>query len=90
MMAPAVSSSGKDLKSPLSEAETEITKLRDHLEANSTDVGANFTDEARKMHDGDLPERAIHGTAKLHEAKKLIDDGVPVAPLPFLPKRKTN
>ena len=49
-----------------------------------------FADEARKMHDGDAPERAIYGEAKLDDAKKLIEDGVPVAPLPFMPKRKTN
>lgn len=90
MMAPSVASGRADLKSTQSEAEAEIAKLRDHLDTNSDDVGASFADEARKMHDGDTPERAIHGTAKLEEAKKLIEDGVPVAPLPFIPKRKTN
>ena len=42
------------------------------------------------MHLGELPERAIHGEAKLAEAKALIDEGVPVLPLPFIPKAKTN
>ena len=42
------------------------------------------------IHDGDAPERSIYGEAKPAEAKALIEDGVPVAPLPFMPKRKTN
>ena len=42
------------------------------------------------MHLGDAPERAIHGEARLDEAKALIEDGVPVLPLPFGPTRKTN
>ena len=42
------------------------------------------------MHDGSAPERAIHGEARLDEARKLIEDGVPVLPLPFMPNRKTN
>jgi len=92
LMTPSVSAKGKatDLSAPMSDAETAMTKLRKDVEANSDDVGTNFASEARKMHDGDAPERAIYGTAKLDDAKKLIDDGIPVLPLPFMPKRKTN
>ena len=43
-----------------------------------------------KIYLGDAPERAIYGEAKPEDAKALIDDGVPVAPLPFIPNRKTN
>jgi hypothetical protein len=50
----------------------------------------NFAAEARRIHAGDAPERAIHGEARAEEAKKLIEEGVPVAPLPFLPARKVN
>jgi len=32
----------------------------------------------------------IRGEAKLQDAKALIEDGVPVTPLPFMPKGKTN
>lgn len=91
-MAPSVPTKGNntDLREPMSDAETAMAKVRDHIEANSDDVGLSFAQEARKMHDGDMPERAIHGTAKLEDAKKLVEDGVPVMPLPFLPKRKAN
>ena len=36
------------------------------------------------MHEGETPRRQIHGEAKLGEAKKLLEDGIPVIPLPFL------
>jgi hypothetical protein len=42
------------------------------------------------MHLGDVPERAIWGEANGPEAKSLIEDGVPVMPLPFIPTRKAN
>jgi hypothetical protein len=39
---------------------------------------------------GDAPERAIYGEAKPDEARAMIEEGLPVAPLPFLPARKVN
>jgi hypothetical protein len=78
------------LSEPQSELETAIAALRRQIEENSDYVGMNFAAEARRMHDGDAPTRAIHGEAKPEEARKLIEDGVPVAPLPFLPGRKVN
>jgi len=67
-----------------------LQALRAHVEANSDDVGRDFVRQARAMHLGDTPERAIRGEAKLAEARALLDDGVPILPLPFIPKRKTN
>ena len=49
----------------------------------STWVGASFAKEARAMHDGVREEAPIHGKATLAEARALIEDGVPVAPLPL-------
>lgn len=80
----------RPLQAPASEAEAELSKLRKHVEDNSDYVGLSFASEARKMHDGDIPHRAIYGEARTDEAKKLLEDGVPVAPLPFIPNRKTN
>jgi hypothetical protein len=42
------------------------------------------------MHDGEQPTRSIYGEARPEEAKALIEDGIRVAPLPFMPKRQTN
>jgi hypothetical protein len=78
------------LQAPESEAERAIAALRREIEANSEYVGLNFATEARRMHDGDTPERAIYGEARPDEARKLIEDGVPVAPLPFLSRRRAN
>lgn len=65
-----------------------IAKLRKKVEDNADYVGARFATEARAMHDGDVPERAIYGQANAEEAKALVEDGVPVLPLPFTPKQK--
>lgn len=46
-------------------------------------VGKGFADEARAMHLGDIEHRSIHGQTTPEEAKSLLDEGVPVAPLPF-------
>ncbi|WP_170595587.1 DUF1178 family protein [Ruegeria arenilitoris] len=72
------------------EIERVLNALRAKVEANSDYVGHEFAREARKIHLGEAPERAIYGEAKPEEAKALIEDGVPVAPLPFIPSRKTN
>ena len=73
-----------------SEKARALAQLRRQIEENSDDVGLNFVREARDMHEGLTPARAIHGEAKPEDARKLIEDGVPVAPLPFVPARKTN
>ena len=95
LMAPAVRSARKDdaprpLSAPATEQEIALAALRRKVEENSEYVGMNFAAEARRIHDGDAPERAIFGEAKPDEARRLIEDGVPVAPLPFMPVRKTN
>lgn len=46
-------------------------------------VGTAFADKARAMHLGEAPHAPIHGQASSEEAKALIDEGVPVAPLPL-------
>lgn len=79
-----------NLSQPASDVEAALTSLRAELEANSEYVGDGFADEARKMHSGEAPERAIHGETQISEARKLLGEGVPILPLPFMPKRRTN
>jgi len=50
--------------------------------AKGEDVGDAFADEARKMHEGQTPERLIHGQASMQEVVELLEEGVPVMPLP--------
>ncbi|MEP4037793.1 DUF1178 family protein [Pseudophaeobacter sp.] len=72
------------------EMQKALGELRRKVETNSDYVGKDFASEARAMHLGDAPERAIYGEAKPEEAKALIDEGIPVLPLPFGRGRKTN
>ena len=99
LMAPAVRPARKaeasgpsrpDLSAPASDLEEKIAALRRQIEENSDYVGMNFAAEARAIHAGDAPERAIHGEARPDEARAMIEEGLPVAPLPFLPTRKVN
>ena len=78
------------LSTPQSEAETALAAMRKQVEENSDYVGKSFAKEARNMHLGDSPERSIYGTASAEQAKALIEDGVPVVPLPFIPKESAN
>lgn len=75
---------------PDSAQQKAIAALKRKIEAESDYVGADFAHEARAIHDGAAPERPIYGEARVGEAMALIEDGVPVAPLPFRPTRKIN
>ncbi len=102
LMAPAVAPARKaeaaqaatagkpGLTAPASELEEALAEIRRRVEADSEYVGMNFVAEARAMHEGEAPERSIYGEARPEEARKLLEEGVPVAPLPFLPSRKAN
>ncbi|PWE49378.1 DUF1178 domain-containing protein [Thioclava sp. NG1] len=98
LMAPPVAQTRKTqegaperpLSQPHSEAEQALAAMRREIEKNSDYVGMNFATEARAMHEGTARKRAIHGEAKLDDARKMLEDGLPVLPLPFLSTRKTN
>lgn len=78
------------LRAPSSPAEQKLAEMRRKLEKNSEYVGSDFVREARQMHEGNAPERSIHGEARIDDARKLVEDGVPIMPLPFRPARKLN
>ena len=94
LMAPAVQVAQRPAEAPVAtppapeDVERAIAALRKQVEENSDYVGLNFAAEARRIHAGDAPERSIYGETRPDEARKLIEDGVPVAPLPFVPRRK--
>jgi len=46
-------------------------------------VGEQFAETARAMHSGEIEPAQVHGQATLAEARSLVEDGVPVAPLPL-------
>ncbi len=51
--------------------------------ANTEDVGERFAQEARRMHHGEVQERAIRGQATPDEAVQLLEEGIAVMPLPL-------
>ena len=63
-----------------------LRELHARLKATAEDVGSAFPDEARRIHDGEEPARAIYGTATDHEVRSLIEDGIGILPIPALPE----
>ena len=75
------------LSQPASPAEAALAKLREHLAKNSDYVGTEFADEARRIHVGESDKRSIWGEASPEDAKALHDEGIPVAPIPWMSRR---
>ncbi len=48
----------------------------------SDNVGTQFAQEARRMHEGDIEPRAIRGQATVQEYQELADDGIIAMPIP--------
>lgn len=85
IMAPAVAGTKRreDVQPPMRQLMMEaMGKVRRHVEENFDHVGDTFAKEARAIHEGKAEQRGIYGQATLAEVKSLVDDGVPVAPLP--------
>jgi hypothetical protein len=61
------------------------SRVRRHVEDNFDYVGDTFAREARAIHEGRSEERGIYGEATPEETRALVEDGVPVAPLPQVP-----
>jgi len=72
---------------PDSPAARAMAALRAHVEATADYVGPRFATEARRIHAEGGAARSVWGEATPAEARALAEDGVPVAPLPWLPKR---
>lgn len=67
-----------------------LGRLRAFVEANTEDVGRRFVQEARAIHDGAAPQRAIRGQATGAEARALAEDGIEAVALPFPDTKRTN
>jgi hypothetical protein len=78
VMAPAVAGKAREQ----AQARAALRVLRKQVLANAEHVGGAFPEEARKIHYGDADERAIYGEASGAEVEALLEEGVPVAPLP--------
>lgn len=85
-MAPRVPRKGS--QDPLAK----LAAIQSELLKESRWVGNEFTDTARAMHCGEIEPAQVHGNATLEQAKSLVDDGIPVAPLPLpvIPPSQVN
>lgn len=95
IMAPAVAGTKKTVQDepsgpPQAMMMEALSRLRRHVEENFDDVGDAFAKEARAIHEGRAEERGIYGQASPKEVRELVEDGIPVAPLPPEPPKKTD
>lgn len=93
VMAPAVpaKSNQKAEKASLANDDpmARLLMLQRAFEANSDYVGDRFAEEARAIHrNGET--RSVHGEASVEEVKALHDEGVPLLPLPFRPRARSD
>jgi hypothetical protein len=65
-------------------------RIRRHVEETFDDVGDAFASEARAIHEGRAEDRGIYGQATSAEVRELVEDGVPIAPLPPEPIKKSE
>ena len=60
-----------------------LAAMQAELLKESRWVGDQFAETARAMHSGEIEPEQVHGNATLEQARSLVDDGVPIAPLPL-------
>lgn len=66
----------------LARLQGEMLRQMRRMVRTADDVGAGFTEEARRMHRGEVEERAIRGTASAAECQELVEEGIVVMPIP--------
>jgi hypothetical protein len=54
-----------------------------HVMANTDDVGERFAEEARRIHYGEVEERAIRGRTTREDAQALQEEGIEVISMPL-------
>jgi hypothetical protein len=87
LMAPHVAKSHGDARRTPSPAEMRkaLQELRRQVESNCDYVGDRFAEEARRIHYGETDPRGIYGEASPDDAKRLKDEGVEFATVPWVP-----
>jgi len=62
-----------------------LRHMRTEVEKNCDYVGADFAEEARKIHHGEAEARGIFGEATEDEAEALREEGIEIARIPWVP-----
>ncbi|MBS0469029.1 MAG: DUF1178 family protein [Proteobacteria bacterium] len=63
--------------------QTAWLQMARQIVAHTEDVGQRFASEARRMHYGEIEERAIRGQASPEQTAELLEEGIAVLPLPL-------
>jgi len=85
LMTPAVASGPTRDERHAAKMIQAVRAMQRHIESNFDHVGRRFPEEARKIHYGEVEKRNIYGEATPAEAKELVDEGVEVSAVPWLP-----
>jgi hypothetical protein len=67
-----------------------LRKVHTHIEENYEDVGTKFADQALKMHQGELEQKGIRGSATKDQVHELNKAGVEAVPIPKKPPSKNQ
>lgn len=59
-----------------------LAELRSLVESRFENVGGRFAETARRIHYGETEARPIYGEATAEEVKDLLEEEIPVLPLP--------
>ena len=62
---------------------TKLKEFKKFIESNTEDVGKNFTEEAKKIYYGETKSRSIRGETTKEQAEELVEEGIPIAKLPW-------
>lgn len=63
-----------------------LQKLRAEVEKNCDYVGADFAEEARRIHYGEATPRGIYGESSNEDVEALAEDGIPFTRIPWVPR----
>ncbi len=94
VMAPNIAAKGNRASAPADKRAmlAALAEAQARVIDRSEWVGRQFPDRARAMYLGDEPAALIHGETTAAEARELLKEGVPIAPLlvPVVPPHARN
>ena len=83
---PAAAAEGAKAAVLPAEMRKALLEMRRQVESNCDYVGDKFAHEARKIHNGETEARGIYGEATEDEHRELVEDGIEVARIPWVPR----
>ena len=89
VMAPNLSSKSNKINEKNNLEKTvkkQLLEVRRYIEKNCTNVGNNFTKEARSIHYDKKTSKGIYGKATPEETSELLEEGIEVATIPWVDK----